>query len=88
MPPEHFRRRGADGDVIVACREHDTIESNVGTDLGGDQIATDDVAFGDSVLLAVGLNDRVHNLGTIPAASLAVNEAARFEGLTAGLRAW
>jgi hypothetical protein len=39
-------------------------------------------------LLAVGLNDRVHNLGTIPAASLAVNEAARFEGLTAGLRAW
>jgi hypothetical protein len=37
-------------------------------------------------LLAVGLNDRVHNLGTIPAARPAVNEAACLEGLTAGSR--
>ena len=81
-------RRVADGDVVVAGREHHTIEGNVGADLAGDQIAADNVAFGDSVLLAVGLNDRVHNLGTIPAASPAVNEAARFEVLTAGLSGW
>jgi len=78
----------AHGDIIVTRRKHDAIEGNVGTDLAGDQVAADNVAFGDPVLLAVGLDDRVHNLGTIPAASPAVNEGAHVAGLTAGLNAW
>jgi hypothetical protein len=55
-------RRSADLYGVAASGQNDPIEGNVGTDLARDQIAADNVAFGNLVLLAAGFNDRVHNL--------------------------
>ena len=47
-------------------RQDDSVERDVRPDLAGYQVATDDVALGDFILLAAGFDDRVHDLGTIP----------------------
>src|ERR1700722_10147591 len=67
----------ADRDVVAVGGEDDLVEGNVGANLARDQIAADDVALGDSVLLAAGFDDRVHDFGTIAGSAAAVNGAWR-----------
>src|ERR1700722_17248609 len=56
----HGRR--SDAHALAAARQHDSVEGDVRSGLAGQQVATNDVAFGDLILLAAGLDDRVHDL--------------------------
>ena len=61
----------------VRAEDH-AIERHGGADFLVDEVGADDVAFGYAQLLAAGLNDRVHNRGSLSVPGLLVNE--RFAG--------
>jgi hypothetical protein len=60
---------------VARPSEYYPVKGHLSAGLRRNQIAADGIAFGDSILLAARLNDRVHNPGTIA-------------NLDAGLKAW
>ncbi len=71
----------ADADGAAVGAEHHAIERHGGTDFLVDEVGADDVAFGNAQLLAAGLNDRVHNRGSLSEPGSPVNEGSPFRTL-------
>ena len=56
-----LEQRGAELDVAALADHEDLIEFDSGAEVGGQLLDSDDVAFGDAILLAARRNDRVHD---------------------------
>jgi len=82
-------RWGTNGNAtfLAASRHDDGIKGNLRSHLALQGVAPNDVALGDFKLLAARLDDRVHNLGTIPGAQSTVNELMHcYAGTARGYR--